>query len=356
MTQPVADEFIRPETEPPAVRPSGQPTLASDEFRKPDVVRLTTAAKIAVGVVTPMVGFLAVLGGVGSFTAVRDLAVPWFGRSAWIVPVGIDVGVLALLSWDLIAEYLRLPLPLLRWTAWGFIGATVYLNVAAAHGNLTAAVMHAAMPTLFVSVTEGIRHLIRQLTGLATGTRIERIPIARWIFSPLPTLLLRRRMVLWQVTSYQLALTLEFRRLQSVARLQETYGRYRWRLRAPLSDRLALQLESAGLSADAPRYPDAAAEAPNVAPDRPTQEPPAAALAHFLPRRCLVEPPMVPEPANEADRVLIRAATEILQEGGQLSQATLAKKLRERGHRVANDRLRWLVSAVQRASTPHEAP
>lgn len=361
MTQPVIDA--------PSPLVAAPSPAASDELHepnslerlRPDLARLTKPVQIAIGVVAPLVGFLAVLGGIGSFTAVRNLAAPWFGQSAWIVPVGIDVGILALLSWDLIAEYLRLPLPMLRWTAWAFIGATVYLNVAAAHGDLTAAVMHAAMPTLFVAVTEGIRHLVRQLTGLATGTRIERIPLSRWLFAPLPTLLLKRRMVLWQVTSYRLALALEHRRLQAVARLQASYGQFLWRLRAPLADRLALRLASSGLSVESVEMPSLIEDAKDddrVSAPAPSEvEPAAAALAHFLPRSCFIEPPKVPGPMNEADRILIQAATEIFRESdGPVSQATLAKKLRDGGHRVANERLRWLINAVQRASVPHEAP
>lgn len=355
MIQPAMDAPVQAAAEPPLAGPREPHVSASAEFYRPE--RVTFAIKIAVGVVTPMIGFLAVLGGIGSFSAVRHLAFPWFGHSAWIVPVGIDVGILVLLSWDLIAEYLGLPLPILRWTAWAFISATVYLNVAAAHGDLTAAVMHAAMPALFVTVTEGIRHLIRQLTGLAAGTRIERIPAPRWIYAPIPTLLLKRRMVLWQVTSYRLALSLEHRRLQAVARLQESYGRCAWHWKAPLADRLALRLASAGMPLDTPGLcVNSAAEEQDVVPDRPKQ-PSTAALAHFLPQQCLIEPPKAPEPTHGADRALIDAATEILHEAeGQISQVALARKLRERGHRVANERLRWLVNAVQRASLHNEAP
>jgi hypothetical protein len=66
------------------------------------------AVTIAAAVVAPLLGALAVLGGIGSFTTVRDLALPWFGHLAWIVPVGVDLGILALLAWDLLAEYLGL--------------------------------------------------------------------------------------------------------------------------------------------------------------------------------------------------------------------------------------------------------
>jgi hypothetical protein len=158
---------------------------------KPGIVAI-----VAVAVVAPLVLAVGVLGGIGSFTTVRHLAEPWFGKSAWTVPVGIDLGILALLSWDLLAEYLGLGWPALRWTAWLFIAATTYLNIAAAHGSATAAIIHAAMPILFVTVTEGIRHLIQQHTGLAAGPRIERIPLSRWLLAPRTTFLLARRMVL----------------------------------------------------------------------------------------------------------------------------------------------------------------
>src|SRR6202453_1750331 len=109
-----------------------------------------TAIITATAVVAPLLCALAALGGIGSFTTAPSLAGPWFGHLAWIVPVGVDTGILALLAWDLLAEYLGLSWPVLRWTAWAFIGATTYLNIAAAHGNPTASVMHAAMPILFV--------------------------------------------------------------------------------------------------------------------------------------------------------------------------------------------------------------
>ena len=64
-----------------------------------------------------------------------------------------------LLAWDLIDQYLSMPWPVLRWTAWAFISGTVYLNIAAGHGNLTASIMHAAMPVLFITIVEGIRRL-----------------------------------------------------------------------------------------------------------------------------------------------------------------------------------------------------
>jgi hypothetical protein len=275
---------------------------------KPGVVAI-----VAVAVVVPLVLAVGVLGGIGSFTTVRHLAEPWFGTSAWTVPVGIDLGILALLSWDLLAEYLSLGWPVLRWTAWLFIAATTYLNVAAARGSATAAIMHAAMPILFVTVTEGIRHLIQQHTGLTTGTRTEHIPLARWLLAPRTTFLLARRMVLWRVTSYREGLDLEYQRLLAVSRLQQSYGRWRWRVRAPLQRRLALKLMPMDTTAR-----------------------PLSASDDSMP--------------SARDKQLIDQASTILSEAAEhgvtMSQAALGRQLRASGYTVGNDRLRWLMTAA----------
>ena len=283
------------------------------------------AVTITAAVVAPLLSALAVLGGIGSFTTVRDLAQPWFGHLAWIVPIGVDLGILALLAWDLLAEYLGLSWPVLRWTAWSFITATVYLNIAAAHGNPTAAVMHAAMPVLFITVIEGIRHLIRQLTGLSTGTRIEHIPVSRWLLAPRTTFLLARRMILWHVTSYRDGLALEHEHLTAVSRLQERYGRWRWRWRAPLGERLALRLMPIEATSTANGY---------IAPLLTAED----------------------DPLSPHDRKLIEAASVIFGEAGArgetVSQANLARRLRAAGHSIGNDRLRWLSARAKSASQP----
>jgi hypothetical protein len=289
------------------------------------------AVTITAAIVAPLLSALAVLGGLGSFTTVRDLAQPWFGHLAWIVPIGVDLGILALLAWDLLAEYLSLPWPMLRWTAWAFIAATVYLNIAAAHGNPTAAVMHAAMPILFITVLEGIRHLIRQLTGLATGTRIERIPLSRWLLAPRTTFLLGRRMILWHVTSYRDGLALEHEHLTAISRLQETYGRWRWRWRAPLGKRLALRLAPA---------------AATVSVGDTTDE---TMAVNSRPR--LEALPQSNDPISERDTKLVETAAGILRDaerhGIQLSQTMLAKRIRARGLSIPNQRLGWLTATAR---------
>ncbi|TDD71116.1 DUF2637 domain-containing protein [Actinomadura rubrisoli] len=157
--------------------------------------------------VAPLIAALAVLGALGSFTTVRRLAEPHFGGLAWIVPVGMDLGILILLAWDLLMEYLDLPWPVLRWVAWVYITGTVLVNVAAAQGDLAGSVMNAAMPVLFITVVEGVRHLIRRWVGLTSAGRVERVPAARWALAPASSLLLWRRMILWNIAEYQRGLS-----------------------------------------------------------------------------------------------------------------------------------------------------
>jgi hypothetical protein len=239
-------------------------------------------------------------------------------------------------------------------------------------------VMHAAMPSLFIVATEGVRHMIRHLAGLASGTRIEGIPFARWLLAPRSSFLLWRRMVLWHVTSYHQALGLEQARILAVSRLQETHGRLLWRWKAPLSERLALRMvpvTTHGTDALAAVAPVEMARSSAIAP--PEAEPASAAIpagtgmaaddpslipltvVGLLPKRHDVEidpPGRVPLQLSERDRQLVEVASGILrvaeENGTPLSQAALARDLRSQGLAIANDRLRWLMRAAgERPST-----
>jgi uncharacterized protein DUF2637 len=370
----------------PGMAPHVEHTAARrgrDAAAGPDLGRVRHVAFwIAVAILSLLSGGLATLGGIGSFATVRTLAVPWFGASsAWIAPVGIDTGILVLLGWDLLAEFLAMPWPVLRWVAWTFIGGTVYLNVAAAHGNPVGSVMHAAMPTLFIVATEGIRHLVRQLTGLANGTRIDPIPLPRWLLAPRSSFTLHRHMVLWHVTSYHDGLRLEYDRILAISRLQETHGRWLWRWKAPLRERLALRMAPAetALSSDAPTAltpapaaetaptvtippaaPETTTESSDAQPEASVQEvtPPLGILA-FLPQQHTVEidpPATLPTQLNERDRQLVQAASAILRaaedKGDSLSQMALARQLRAQGHAIANERLGWLIQAAGERPPP----
>ncbi len=112
--------------------------------------------------------------------------------------------------------------------AFAFTAATVWLNVSAAHGDITGMVMHAAMPILFITFIEAVRHAIRRRAGIAAGTVREGVPTARWLLAPFSTFRLWRRMILWQITSYPDALQAEQRRRHALALLDDHYGR-KWK-------------------------------------------------------------------------------------------------------------------------------
>lgn len=295
-----------------------QPLHAADSPRggarplpHPAVVKWVTAG------VAPLIAALAVLGGLGSFTTIQEMAEPHFGGLAWIVPVGMDVGILILLAWDLLMEYLDLPWPVLRWVAWIYIAGTVLVNVSAAHGSLAGSVMNAAMPVLFITVVEGVRHLIRRWVGLTSASRIEKIPTTRWLLAPVSSLLLWRRMILWHITEYRQGLDLEHHHLLAVSQLQQDYGRWSWRWRAPLADRLALHRLPA-------RHP------PHPAPSLDATE------------------------ESQQDDHLMAVARQLQQEvereGVQLSRDRLGRRLRELGFTIANHRLTQMIAAVREES------
>lgn len=199
----------------------------------------TRAQKWAIAIAGVFFAGLAGLGGYGSFAAVDAVAKEYgFGAHSWIVPIGVDLGILALLVVDLVLEQLDMPLAPLRWLAWTFTAATIWFNMAAVdadlpwHERVTGQGMHAAMPLLFIAFMEGVRHAVRRRTGMTSQRRMDGIRLSRWFLSPTGTFGIWRRMVLWEVRSYRTGLVLEKHRRKTVGDLRSEYGR-NWRRKAP---------------------------------------------------------------------------------------------------------------------------
>ena len=171
---------------------------------------------------------LAALAFRGMFSSVRAEMVPFFGSIAWTVPIGVDLGIVILILVSILLEWLAMPMPMLRHIAAFFMGCTVWLNVLAAHGQVPGIVGHLSLPVLFIASVEAVRHAVRRRSGLAAGNVREGIPVARWLLAPAATFLLWRRMVLWQVTSYRVALDREQLRRRTIARLRAEHGD-RWK-------------------------------------------------------------------------------------------------------------------------------
>ncbi|MFK0112510.1 DUF2637 domain-containing protein [Streptomyces sp. NPDC091217] len=154
--------------------------------------------------------FGTLVGGIGFATSYHTLAaqaLSWgFGEdlSRWF-PIGVDASILAFLALDLYLILKGIPWPVLRMAAHGMTCATIWFN-ASAQGEMSAdpvkSASHGVMPILFVIGVEAARRLFIQKAQLEAGTATDRIPLHRWILSPVATPRFYRRMRLYGVTSY----------------------------------------------------------------------------------------------------------------------------------------------------------
>ena len=169
---------------------------------------------------------LAVLGGIGSYSAVRAEAIQHSFRpsAAWTVPAGIDTAIIALVLADLLFTSMEMEMPVLQVAATILSATTVWLNIEAGRGDVVASGMHAVMPSLLILWTKGVRQAIRRATGIASGTVRDKIPRMRWVLAPRSTVVLWRFMILWQEVSYARALDAERRRRHGLALLRARFG------------------------------------------------------------------------------------------------------------------------------------
>jgi hypothetical protein len=154
------------------------------------------------------VAFLGAIGAIGSFTNVAAAAAEHGWDRPWLLPVGVDGAIAFFTGLDFALVREGKKVAWIRWFAWAGIAATVGLNVAGKSG-LFEVLGHAALPVVFAAAVEAAK-------ATYTARRIvapDRIPLARWLYAPLPTLLIHRRMRLWQVTSYAEALEIDTRRV-----------------------------------------------------------------------------------------------------------------------------------------------
>jgi hypothetical protein len=208
---------------------------------------LSPAQRKLVAVVAGGAVLLALVGFVGSYTAVRELAAQkGFGDFALAFPIGLDAGIVVLLCLDLLLAWLRMPFPLLRQTAWLLTGATIAFNAAAAWPDPLGVGMHAVIPLLFVVVVEAARHAVGRIADITADKHMEGVRLTRWLLSPVPTFKLWRRMKLWELRSYEQVIKLEQDRLIYQARLQARFGRS-WRRKAPVGALMPLRLARVGV-------------------------------------------------------------------------------------------------------------
>lgn len=183
-------------------------------------------ASIADALVAFGVAVLGICGFVLSFTTVRDSPVgDSFGRLDFLLPVIVDLGIGVFTALDLRMTARRMRTQWVRLFPWALNAVTIYLN-AVDQPTLAGKVAHAAPPIVWIAAIEAAAVSIKRRVE---GPKVvpDKIPVARWLLSFVPTLLLWRRMRLWGVTSYQEALDRERNRVLVKARLAMKHGSLR---------------------------------------------------------------------------------------------------------------------------------
>jgi hypothetical protein len=188
------------------------------------------AVAVAVSVALALVVFG--YGMVGSYVTVSDLAVRRGVPVAAFVPAGIDGGLISVVVLDLVLAWVGLPVGWLRQVVRVLSVGTIVANAVPGWPDPVAVGLHAAAPVMLLATVEAGRSVLLRRLGVESGATRDPIPATRWLLAPWRTVLLWRRMVLWQVTSYRVALDTELAVRRAAAMLRLHYGR-RWRRRAP---------------------------------------------------------------------------------------------------------------------------
>ena len=206
--------------------------------------KVTKAIKAAISLLG--LGALALYldGVVASYRAVNAEMAPYFGYTSWTVPTGIDLGIGIVAGIDILLAYLDHSVWWLKWVPRALTAATIVMNEQAG-GDLAARIAHGVLPSLAIVCVEVAVKVVRQRIGLETDTRRDAIPTARWVYSPIRTFRLNRRMVLWRINSYPVALDRELLRLAGESRAKALYGPA-WKRTMPGEVRLLLELGKIG--------------------------------------------------------------------------------------------------------------
>jgi hypothetical protein len=150
------------------------------------------------------------------------------------VPAGLDGGLVAVVVvvLDLALTWIGTPVGWLRQLVRVLSTGTVAANAVAGWPDPVATGLHIAAPLILLAMIEAGRTVLLRRIGEVHGTRREPIPLIRWLLAPWRTLLLWRRMALWQITSYRTAIATELQLRRAMTLLRIRYG-HRWRRRAP---------------------------------------------------------------------------------------------------------------------------
>lgn len=309
---------------------------------------LPTSWRPAVRAIGCAVAALGVLGFVNSFARVQAAARPHFGRLAWTLPTGVDLGIAVFAAADIVLAKAGMRPRWVRLVAPALTGATVYLNIAG-ESTWFGKVAHAVLPGLWVAAIEVGSFVIRRRAKLArtAATRMDRIRVSRWLLAPVATLLLWRRMVLWEERSYPAALRLEMARVLALTRLQDEYGRLAWHWRAPRRERALYKLGQFTPTAPAEASAD---NAKNREQQPPADEQPRVKPARRRPPHHTPSKPSAERPATDVEELMPlgwRIAADLEAQGLALTRDRLVEAMRKAGTPIHTTKAGTLLARLK---------
>lgn len=280
--------------------------------------------QIALGILGAGAAF-GILGAYSSFEAVRTAMEPSFGADAWLVPVGVDLGIATASAGDLWMASRNERTWWLRFIPHGLALGTIYFNVVS-DDRLEGRVAHALLVILWIAFTAAVAHVVklRAVGRRDRSARMDRIRGLRFLLAPFSSVALLWWMVANEETDYRTALAQRAERRLARAELRDAHGVLAWRWRQSWRDR---ELYRQGRL-----KPAAGPVVPGPGP-APTPVPPA---------------PVVPVHSNgDSDVAAIRAIARQLHNNGELTRRSLVKQARAEGHRIGTAKASEIVSEVQ---------
>lgn len=142
-------------------------------------------------------------------------------------PLELDGGLVVITLLDIVLTWIGYPFAGLRFIARALGVGTIAANVAAGWPDPVGGFLRAFAPAIIVAITEAVRAvLLRRNTEVQEARKRkqeQRIPRARWLLAPWPTFVLWRRMQLWDITDYRMAVDMELSRRQAIVKLGDEW-------------------------------------------------------------------------------------------------------------------------------------
>lgn len=191
-------------------------------------MKLPTDRQLRFGIAVSLGTIVAGVGYYSSFNNLKRYAAEHGFSFPAGLPIGMDLGIPALLLLDSLR-----PNRFLRWSAWAITAATIAGNAAVTPGHdILSAGLHAILPLIAVVFFEAARRFKRAEDpaeiARKAARKLDRIRWSRYLVRPVRTVRLRARMVAWETTSYKTALQLESAILYARTVLAYEYGQRSW--------------------------------------------------------------------------------------------------------------------------------